>query len=134
LLFTKGSGRLDLAEQIIKQPITSRVIVNRLWRWHMGRGIVDTPSNFGIAGDRPTNPELLDYLASKFVADGMSWKKLTKEIVMSRTYQQGSAPIETNIAKDADNRFYWRGNRRRLESEGIWDGLLVASGKLDLAK
>jgi hypothetical protein len=132
--FANGSGRLELAEDILKQPIAIRTIVNRIWRWNMGTGLVETPSNLGFAGDRPTNPELLDYLASKFVADGMSWKKLTKEIVMSRTYQQSSAPIEADIAKDADNRFYWRGNRRRLESEGIWDGLLAASGKLDLVK
>ena len=132
--FTKGSGRLELAEDIVKQPIAMRVIVNRIWRWNMGTGIVDTPNNFGFAGERPTNPELLDYLASKFVDEGMSWKKLTKEIVMSRTYQLSSAPFETNLAKDQDNRFYWRANRRRLEAEGIWDGLLSASGKLDMTK
>jgi hypothetical protein len=77
---------------------------------------------------------LLEYLTSKFVAEGMSWKKLTKEIVMSRAYQLSSAPIAENLAKDSDNRFYWRGNRRRLEAEGIWDGLLTASGKLDMSK
>ncbi len=131
--FTQGSGRLELAEDIVKQPIAMRVIVNRIWRWHMGTGIVDTPNNFGFAGDRPSNPELLDYLTSEFVAEGMSWKKLTKEIVMSRTYQLSSAPNETNLAKDAANRFYWRANRRRLEAEGIWDGLLSAAGKLDLS-
>ena len=131
-LFTKGSGRLDLAEAIVAQPITSRVIVNRLWHWHMGRGIVETPSNFGIAGERPTNPELLDYLAQKFVADGMSWKKLHKDILMSRTYQLSTTPIAANTAKDPDNRFFWRANRQRLEAEGVWDTLLQASGKLDL--
>jgi len=108
--------------------------VNRIWRWNMGTGIVDTPNNFGFAGERPTNPELLEYLTSKFVDEGMSPKKLIKEIVMSRTYQLSSAPSETDLAKDQDNRFYWRGNRRRLEAEGIWDGLLTASGKLDMAK
>jgi hypothetical protein len=111
-----------------------RVIVNRVWRWNMGTGIVDTPNNFGFAGERPTNPELLEYLTSKFVDDGMSWKKLIKEIVMSRTYQLSSAPAETNLAKDQDNRLYWRANRRRLEAEGIWDGLLSASGRLDMTK
>jgi len=110
------------------------VITNRIWRWNMGTGIVETPNNFGFAGDRPSNPELLEYLTNRFIADGLSWKKLTKEIVMSRTYQLSSAPVEANIAKDADNRFYWRANRRRLEAEGIWDGLLTASGKLDLSK
>jgi hypothetical protein len=111
-----------------------RVITNRIWRWNMGTGLVETPNNFGFAGDRPSNPELLDYLTNRFIADGLSWKKLTKEIVMSRTYQLSSAPQETNIAKDADNRLYWRANRRRLEAEGIWDGLLTASAKLDLSK
>jgi mono/diheme cytochrome c family protein len=131
-LFTKGSGRLDLAEAIIKQPIAARVIANRLWRWHIGRGIVDTPSNFGIAGDRPTNPELIDYLASRFIADGLSWKKFNKEILMSRTYQLGEMSIAANAAKDPDNKFFWRANRQRLEAEGVWDELLQASGKLDL--
>jgi mono/diheme cytochrome c family protein len=130
--FEKGSGRLDLAEMISKEPVTSRVIANRIWRWHMGRGIVDTPNNFGMAGERPTNPELLEYLASKFMSSGMSWKKLHKEILMSRTYQLSSATVEANLTKDQDNRFFWRANRQRLEAEGIWDSLLTASGKLDL--
>src|SRR6266705_6128563 len=128
----KGSGRLDLAETIAKDPITSRVIANRIWRWHMGRGIVDTPNNFGMAGERPTNPELLEYLAARFSAEGMSWKKLHKEILMSRTYQLSSATVEANVAKDDDNRFFWRSNRQRLEAEGVCDSLLSASGKLDL--
>ena len=130
--FDKGSGRLELADMISKEPITARVVVNRLWRWHMGRGITDTPNNFGMAGERPTNPELLEYLASKFVSSGMSWKKLHKEILLSRTYQLSSATVEANLAKDQDNRFFWRANRQRLEAEGIWDSLLTASGKLDL--
>jgi mono/diheme cytochrome c family protein len=132
--FTQGSGRLELAEDIVQQPIALRVIANRIWRWNMGTGIVDTPNNFGFAGERPTNPELLEYLTSKFVEDGMSWKKLTREIVMSRAYQLSSTPLPENLAKDSDNRLYWRANRRRLEAEGIWDGLLAASGKLDLSK
>jgi Protein of unknown function (DUF1553) len=132
--FKQGSGRMEFAEDVLKQPLAMRVIANRIWRWNMGTGLVETPNNFGFAGDRPSNPELLDYLTSRFIADGLSWKKLTKEIVMSRTYQLSSAPQETNIAKDADNRFYWRANRRRLEAEGIWDGLLTASAKLDLSK
>jgi mono/diheme cytochrome c family protein len=132
MLFDKGSGRLQFAEEIVRQPITSRVIVNRIWGWHMGRGIVDTPNNLGMAGDRPSNPDLLDYLASKFQADGMSWKKLHKEILMSKTYQLSAQPVEANLAKDADNRFFWRANRQRLDSEGVWDGLLEASGALDM--
>jgi hypothetical protein len=98
----------------------------------MGRGIADTPNNLGMAGDRPTNGELLEYLASKFVADGMSWKKLHKEILMSRTYQLSATPVEANRSKDPDNRFFWRANRVRLEAEGVWDSLLQASGALDL--
>jgi hypothetical protein len=130
--FTKGSGRLELAEEIVRQPLAARVIVNRLWRWHMGRGITDTPSNFGMVGERPNNPELLEYLASKFVADGMSWKKLHKDILMSRTYQLSAIPVPANLKKDPDNRYFWRANRSRVEAEGVWDLLLQASGALDL--
>jgi uncharacterized protein DUF1553 len=132
-LFTKGSGRLDLAEEIIKHPLSSRVIVNRMWRWHFGRGIVDTPSNFGMAGDQPTHPELLDYLASKFIADGMSFKKFHKDILMSRTYQLSAAPVAANVAKDPSNTLYWRANRTRVDSEGVWDLLLEASSTLDIS-
>ena len=85
--FTQGSGRLELAEDIVKQPIAMRVIVNRVWKGHFGTGIVDTPSNFGIGGERPTNPALLEYLAGQFVKDGMSIKKLHKQIMLSAVYQ-----------------------------------------------
>ena len=85
--FAKGSGRLELAEAIVKQPIAMRVIVNRIWKGHFGTGIVDTPSNFGVAGERPTNPELLEYLAQCFVDNGMSIKKLHREIMLSAVYQ-----------------------------------------------
>ena len=126
--FKNGSGRLELAEDIVKQPLAQRVIVNRIWRWLMGSGLVDTPSNFGTIGDRPSNPELLEYLTTRFVAEGMSWKKLEKEIVMSRAYQLSSsmpsADARVNEEKDGGNRLYWRANRRRLESEGLWDILL----------
>ena len=136
--FKHGSGRLELAEDIVKQPIAQRVIVNRIWRWNMGTGLVNTPSNFGLMGERPSNPELLEYLTAKFVADGMSWRKLQKEIVMSRTYRLASslpaADAKIDEQKDQDNRLYWRANRRRVESEGLWDLLLAASGKLDLSK
>jgi mono/diheme cytochrome c family protein len=132
--FSKGSGRREFAEEVVKQPIALRVIVNRIWRWNMGTGIVDTPNNFGFAGERPTNPELLDYLTTRFVEQGMSWKKLTKEIVMSRTYQLSSAGTPENAAKDGANRLYSHANRRRMEAEGIWDGLLTAAGSLDTKK
>jgi mono/diheme cytochrome c family protein len=131
-LFTQGSGRMELADEIIRQPITARVIANRIWRWHTGRGIVDTPSNFGMVGEKPTNPELLEYLATTFLEGGMSWKTLHKQILLSRTYQLSSTPVATNAAKDADNRFFWRANRIRLEAEGVWDGLLQAGGALDV--
>jgi hypothetical protein len=131
-LFATGSGRLELADEIIRQPITARVIANRIWRWHTGRGIVDTPSNFGMVGDKPTNPELLEHLATAFVEGGMSWKKLHKQILMSRTYQLSSGSVPENQAKDADNRFFWRANRIRLEAEGIQDALLQAAGALEL--
>jgi mono/diheme cytochrome c family protein len=133
-----GSGRLELADDIVKSPLAQRVIVNRIWRWAMGTGIVNTPSNFGMNGERPSNPELLEYLTAKFVDGGMSWKKLEKEIVMSRTFQLSStmAPddAKANENIDADNRLYWRANRRRMEAEGIWDNLLESAGELDLTK
>src|SRR5207237_6209404 len=84
---TNGSGRKDLAEQIVKQPIAMRVIVNRIWRAHFGTGIVDTPSNFGVTGERPSNPDLLEYLAQWFVDHGMSAKKLHRELMLSSVYQ-----------------------------------------------
>ncbi len=132
--FSKGSGRMELAEAILQSPISARVMVNRLWQWHMGSPLVETPNNLGLVGGRPTNPELLEYLAARFVSNGMSWKKLHKEILLSRTYQLSSqGPLE-NIAKDPANKYYWRANRRRLEAEGIWDSLLTASAKLDTTK
>jgi hypothetical protein len=133
-LFKQGSGRMELADAIVKQPLSMRVIVNRVWRWHMGSGIVDTPNNFGRVGDPPSNPELLDYLASQFVDGGMSIKALHKQILLSKTYQLSTTADETTAAKDSGNRLYSHANRRRLEAEGIWDSLLTASGKLDLAK
>jgi Protein of unknown function (DUF1549)/Protein of unknown function (DUF1553)/Planctomycete cytochrome C len=133
-----GSGRLQLADDIVKSPLAQRVIVNRIWRWTMGTGIVSTPSNFGMNGERPSNPELLEYLTAKFVDGGMSWKKLEKEIVMSRTFQLSSTmppdDAKANENIDADNRLYWRANRRRMEAEGIWDNLLESAGELDFTK
>lgn len=132
--FKNGSGRLELAEAILKQPISARVIVNRVWRWHMGTGLSETPSNFGRLGEKPSNPELLDYLASKFTTEGMSFKKLHKEILLSKTYQLSTAASAESDDKDPENRLYSHANRRRLESEGIWDALLTASDRLDLTK
>jgi mono/diheme cytochrome c family protein len=129
--FTKGSGRLELAEEILKQPIAMRVIVNRVWKWHFGTGLVDTPSNFGVTGERPTNPELLEYLASSFVKNGMSLKMLHREIMLSSVYQLGTDVDETAAAKDSGNRLYWRFNRKRMEAEQLRDSVLQVSGNLD---
>jgi len=126
-----GSGRLELAEAIVKQPINSRVIVNRIWKGHFSSGIVDTPSNFGITGERPTNPELLEYLAAKFVSNGQSVKKLHKEIMLSSVYQLASENEANNFAKDSSNRFYWRYEKKRLDAEQLRDSVLFVSGNLD---
>ncbi len=128
---TNGSGRLELAEAIVRQPISMRVIVNRVWKWHFGTGIVDTPSNFGKLGEAPSNPELLEYLAQSFVDGGYSIKALHRQIMSSRVYQLGSADSAANVAKDAGNRFYWRANRRRLSAEQIRDAVLAVSGTLE---
>ena len=129
--FTEGSGRLQLAEAVASHPLAARVIVNRVWRWHMGSGIVDTPSNFGFAGERPTNPELLEYLAARFVDGGMSIKRLHRDIMLSATYRLRAGRHAANEAVDAGNRFYWRADRRRLDAESIRDALLHVSGGLD---
>ncbi len=130
--FTKGSGRLELADAIVRQPIAMRVIVNRVWKGHFGTGIVDTPSNFGFGGERPTHPELLDYLAQWFVDNGMSIKKLHREIMLSAVYRLSSEPSQTNLDKDSGNRLYWRANRRRMTAEQLRDSLLATSGAIDL--
>lgn len=127
----RGSGRLDLAEAIVAQPITMRVIVNRVWKWHFGSGIVDTPSNFGKLGERPSNPELLEHLAQTFIDGGYSIKSLHRQIMLSRVYQLSSADSTVNAAKDSGNRLYWRANRRRLSAEQIRDAVLAASGALE---
>ena len=129
--FQHGSGRMELAEAIVRQPIAMRVYVNRIWKSHFGTGIVDTPSNFGFAGERPTHPELLEYLAQTFVDGGMSTKKLHREIMLSSTYQLSADNLEVNFAKDSGNRLYWRANRHRMDAEQIRDSLLLAAGNLD---
>ncbi len=131
--FTRGSGRIDLAEAILAQPLAMRVIVNRIWKGHFGTGIVDTASNFGFSGERPVHPELLEYLAQRFVKNGLSLKKLHREIVLSAAYQLSSDNLPANFAKDAGNRFYWRANRRRMTAEQIRDSVLFAAGALDEA-
>jgi mono/diheme cytochrome c family protein len=127
-----GSGRLDLAEQIVAQPIAMRVMVNRIWRAHFGSGIVDSPSNFGVTGERPTNPDLLEYLAKWFVDGGMSVKKLHREILLSAVYQLSDEDSRSNYEKDAGNRLYWRANRHRMDAEQVRDSILTVGGDIDL--
>jgi hypothetical protein len=134
-LFHQGSGRLQLAEAIAddNNPLTARVIVNRVWQQHFGRGIVNTPSNFGQLGEKPSHPELLDHLASEFMAGGWSLKKLHKQILLSATYQLSAETVEANLTKDPDNHLFWRANRRRVDAETLRDSMLFAAGELDLS-
>ena len=129
----KASGRLELAHWLVRpeQPLTSRVIVNRVWRWHFGRGLVESTDNFGRLGDRPINQPLLDWLATRLIDTGWSLKELHRTIVLSATYQMAAADNPAAAALDPENRLQWRANIRRLEAEAIRDSLLVASGSLD---
>jgi mono/diheme cytochrome c family protein/cytochrome c553 len=131
--FSLGSGRLELAQAVASRdnPLTARVIVNRIWQQHFGRGIVGTPSNFGNLGERPSHPQLLDHLAHLLMANGWSLKKLHREIALSATYQLSSGHDAHNMEVDADNRYFWRMNRRRLDVEAWRDALLSVSGGLD---
>jgi Protein of unknown function (DUF1553)/Protein of unknown function (DUF1549) len=129
--FSQGSGRLQLAEAIASHPLAARVMVNRIWKHHFGRGIVDTPSNFGQLGERPSHPDLLEYLAGCFIANHYSVKALHREIMLSATYQLSSDFSEQNFNVDPDNRLYWRANHRRLDVEALRDSLLFVSGSLD---
>jgi hypothetical protein len=128
------SGRLELARWIgsSDHPLTARVFVNRAWHWMFGRGIVRTTDNFGTTGEAPSHPELLDWLAVRFMEDGWSVKRLVREIAMSEAYQ-ASAPADESpwLAVDPDNRLFARAPRRRLEAEALRDAILVASGRLD---
>ncbi len=129
-----GSGRLDLAELIASEanPLSARVLVNRVWHHHFGTGLVRTLSNFGTAGERPSHPELLDYLAVEFMESGWSIKKLHRRIVLSSSYAMSSQPSRDALAKDADNRLLSRFPRRRMDVEALRDSMLAVSGKLDL--
>jgi hypothetical protein len=125
--------RLALALWICdpKNPLTTRVIVNRIWQYHFGRGIVGTPSDFGRNGEKPTHPQLLDWLAHDFMANGWRMKRLHKMMVMSYTYRQSSNANAAGTAKDAGNLLLWRMPLRRMEAESIRDAILATSGKLD---
>jgi Protein of unknown function (DUF1553)/Protein of unknown function (DUF1549)/Planctomycete cytochrome C len=131
-----SSGRRELAEWLTRpdNPLTARVIVNRIWQHHFGRGLVTTPSNFGARGEPPTHPELLDWLTARFVEGGWSIKALHRLILLSKTYQLSSADDEADMAQDPGNRWYWRADRRQLDAEAIRDTLLAVSGKLDLTR
>ncbi|MFP6612508.1 MAG: PSD1 and planctomycete cytochrome C domain-containing protein, partial [Pirellulales bacterium] len=137
--FAHGSGRLELAREIIdpKNPLTARVIVNRVWMHHFGHGLVETPSDFGLRADPPSHPALLDWLAFRFMADGWSLKKLHRRIVLSATFRQSStgpadaADRARAMKADPANRLLWRTNRRRLTFEEFRDSMLAAAGDLD---
>ncbi|MCA9135254.1 MAG: DUF1553 domain-containing protein, partial [Planctomycetales bacterium] len=128
-----GSGRLQLAEAINDRdnPLTSRVIVNRIWHHLLGRGIVPTTDDFGVLGRRPTHPDLLDHLATRFTEDGQSIKRMIRRIVLSRTYQMSSLSDDAAVAVDPDNLLWHHREPKRLEGESIRDALLALSGQLD---
>jgi hypothetical protein len=131
--FKNGSGRLELADRIFADaaPLSARVIVNRVWDWHFGRAIVATPSDFGVQGDKPSDPQLLDDLATRFIQHGWSIKWLNKEIMMSAAYQQSSKPRADGEKADPVNALVWRMNPRRLDVESYRDTLLRSAGRLD---
>ena len=128
------SGRLQLARWLVNEenPLTARVMANRVWHWLMGVGLVRTVDNFGTTGESPSHPELLDYLAMQLVEQKWSIKSLIREIVLSRTYQLVSAVDPDVLASDPENRWYSHMNRIRLDAEVIRDAMLVCSGELDL--
>lgn len=130
-----GSGRLELAKWIVEptNPLTARVIVNRVWQRHFGTGLVPGDGDFGLRGEAPTHPELLDWLATEFVRRGWSLKELHRLIVTSRSYRLSSADHDTNLAADPDNRAYWRFPRQRLDAESLRDTLLLLGGTLDFS-
>jgi len=132
--FTDGSGRLEFAQLIASKdnPLTARVIVNRVWQHHFGEGFVPTPDDFGLRSEPPTHPELLDYLAARFVEDGWSLKKLHKLMMLSATWQQSSDDNPRFAQIDPGNKLYWQMNRRRLDFETLRDTILYIGGRLEL--
>ena len=128
-----GSGRRELAEFLVspQHPLTARVYVNRVWPWIFGNGLVRTPNDFGHLGAQPTHPELLDYLAREFIADGWSTKRLIRRMILSRAFRQSGQVTEAAKRLDADNRLWHHYPTRRLEAEAIRDTLLMVSGQLD---
>ena len=132
----EGSGRRELANWLTHpaHPLMARVMVNRIWQHHFGRGIVASPSNFGVRGEPPSQPELLDWLAARFVSAGWSIKAIHREIVLSETYQLASDHDEKDAALDPEDRWLWRYPRRRLDAESIRDAMLAVSGRLDRSR
>lgn len=130
--FESGSGRLELARAIAspRNPLTARVMANRIWMHHFGSGIVATPGNFGMMGERPTHPRLLDYLAHRFVESGWSVKALHREILLTDAYRRSSRDTAASSKTDPENRLLWRANRRRLDAESLLDSMLALSGRL----
>lgn len=128
-----GSGRLELAESLVRpdHPLTSRVYVNRIWQWLFGHGIVSTPDDFGHLGEKPTHPELLDYLAREFVREGWSTKKLVRRLVLSQAFRQSGGTNAVARQRDPANRLLHHYPTRRLEAEAIRDAMLTVSGRLD---
>ncbi len=131
--FKQGSGRLELAKAITSKdnPLTARVLINRVWMYHFGEGFVRTPDDLGVMSEKPTHPELLDFLASWFMENGENMKSLHKLILMSRVYQASCYTRPEYETVDPENRLLWRANVRRLDFESIRDSLLVFSGRLD---
>lgn len=131
--FKNGSGRLELAQKIASpnNPLTARVYVNRIWLQLLGTGLVTSPSDFGVRTDPPTHPELLDWLAGRFIDSGWSTKTLIREIVLSSTYCQSIAGNAAAVSVDPENRLYWRQNLRRFQFEQMRDSMLAAAGVLD---
>ena len=132
--FKNGSGRLELADRLFTdaRALAARVMVNRVWGWHFGKGLVATASDFGTQGDKPTHPELLDDLAARFIEHGWSLKWLNKEIMMSSAYRQTSQPRAEGVQADEANTLLWRQNPRRLDAEAYRDTLTRSAGLLDL--
>lgn len=132
----EGSGRLELASWIAERdnPLTSRVAVNRVWHWLFGSGLVRTTDDFGATGEESIHPELLDFLAIRFVENGWSIKRLIRDLVLSRTWQQDSKRIDKQFLEDPDNRLFWRANPRRIEAEAIRDAMLSVSGVLEFGR
>ena len=134
--FTEGSGRLDMANAIASKsnPLTARVMANRIWTELIGRSLVETPSDYGVRTPAPKNPELLDHLAASFMKDEWSMKRLIRSIVLSRTFLQSADVRAEALVKDPDNDLNWRAQRRRLDFEAMRDSMLRVAGRLDAAK